>query len=181
MHSLRTPLRLARFVPCSMLLALFLFSSCRSKPPVDPPPSSTVFVVHQVTLGIPSWLPPAKYNYKLCLSVVFTQSVDVNTLKMPGTVNMAYECLGSNRKATNVAGIYYPSPDKKTIVFVSNKTGTELGVSPGGGEDTEYKLILVGTDAGAGTIKNTAGKTLDGDNNGTPGGNHVWSSGHIVG
>lgn len=162
-----------------VLLLLASLSGCISYPPKPAPTPSQEFRVHQVSKGVPAWMKPWNYNYKMYLSVVFTQPVDVSTLKIPGTVNLTYKNISENKEVTNIAGVAYASPDKQTIVFVSNKTISDLNVSPGGGQRTEMKITLLGTDAGNGVIKSVSGETLDGDENGSPGGNYSWKSGEI--
>jgi hypothetical protein len=164
------------------LLVLLLLASglgCKSYPPEPPPPPGNVLRVHEVSKGVPTWLEPSKYNYKMYLSVVFTQPVDVSTLKIPGTVNLTYKNITENKEVSNIPGVAYASPDKQTIVFVSNKTISDLGVAPGGGDRTEMKMTLLGTDAGKGVIKSVSGVILDGDENGSPGGDYDWTSGEI--
>ena len=50
----------------------------------------------------------------------------------------------------------------------------------GSATDLNFRLILVGTEAGGDVIRDLAGNNLDGDNNGEPGGDY-WTSFTSVG
>ncbi len=165
-----------------VLLSLAGMSGCSTPPPNPAPAPSGNLQVHQVTTGVPTWLEPWKYNYKIYLSVVFTQPVDVATLTMPGTVNLTFKRLsGPPKEVSNIPGVVYPSADKQTIVFVSDKTGSELGVSPGAGVQTVISITLKGTGAPGQVVKSQGGQTLDGDKNGQPGGDFSWKSKETIG
>jgi len=75
------------------------------------------------------------------------------------------------RTALNVAGNFRLSDDRKTGVFISDKTGAEL-IHPGAAENIEYTVVVSGTTAGAGAVTDDKGEVLDGNADGQAGGDY---------
>lgn len=79
--------------------------------------------------------------------------------------------LRDGRTVSDIAGDFQFSADSKTAVFISNETGGTL-INPGAGENIEYSITVLGTDASDGVVTDAVGEALDGDRDGQPGGDY---------
>jgi len=129
------------------------------------------FQVLKVSMKTPTWVTPSDYTYKVALTIEFNHQVDITKFSAPGTVRIDLKGTRDGRTALNVAGIFKQSPDLKTVVFISDKSLSDL-IKPGAGENIEYTLIISGTTAGIGAVTDKNGQILDGDADGKPGGDY---------
>ena len=129
------------------------------------------FRVLDVKTKAPSWVNPPDYTYKVVLNISFNHSVNPNTFSAPGTVKLDLKGTNDGRTVSNVAGTFQFSADKKTVVFISNERMSKI-INPQAGENIEYTVIISGNSVGGGVITDSDGITLDGNNDGAPGGDY---------
>lgn len=96
------------------------------------------------------------------MEVTFNRPVDVNSVKPGETIYFQADIISQ--------GTVEFSNDNKTVTFTTTETASELGTfSP----DLYFDFILIGNDAGNGTITDTNGVILDGDEDGNSSGNYI--------
>ena len=132
------------------------------------------FHVSNITVGRADWVnPPA--GFKATIIFRFNRSVAQSSLNTPGTVQISVTGTHDGRTVSNITGTFIPNGTWGTaseIAFVTDKTLSEL-INPQAGENIEYSIKLIGTSVGAGGVTDANGEGLDGDENGTPGGNYT--------
>ncbi len=131
----------------------------------------THFYVSKIDLKAPNWVPKYEYTYKVVVTISFSRAVDKNSFKAPGTVNIDLKGMSYGKTASSITGTFRFSGDSKTVVLISDKTLEDL-INPQAAENVKYTITLVGTDAGAGVITDSAGEALDGNADDKPGGNY---------
>ena len=99
----------------------------------------------------------------IVIQIEFNDAVDENTVTVGKTLLL-------DTPLDHQAGGTLSWPNSKTLIFTTAKTRKEL--LPQGGPDAGFTLSLLGTDKGNGVIKASNGTVLDGDKDGTPGGDH---------
>lgn len=138
------------------------------------------FRVSKVSLGPPDdistyGLTTASYTYKVTMLLQFNRAIKQSTLNAPGTAWIDLKGTHDGRTVKKIDGTFYfsgPADVAAEAFFISQKTLSEL-INPGPGENIVYTITLLGTSAGAGMITDANGEALDGDADGTPGGNYV--------
>ena len=101
-------------------------------------------------------------NGHLVITVTFNRAVDVNSVKPAQTIYFEADIISQ--------GTVEFSNDNKTVTFTSTEKASDLGTfSP----DMYFDFLLIGNDAGNGTITDSNGVILDGNKNGESGGNYV--------
>lgn len=99
---------------------------------------------------------------KVIVEVTLNRAVDPSTVVPGETIYILY---GTNV----VSGTVSYSNDDKTITFTTSEPVADwCNFTP----DCLFKFVLVGNDAGQGVVKDTGNMTLDGDDDGTIGGNY---------
>jgi hypothetical protein len=144
--------------------ALCVFKKYMNQPScLDEPTSPPLTVVYPTgTGGSCSQEYSIDNQNHLVVTVKFNKPVDTGTVIVGKTLILDAE------KDHNAGGTITWSSDHKELTFrTTKKAGDLLIFDP----DGFFKVRLVGTNAGQGVIKDTDGKALDGDNNGTYGGN----------
>ena len=131
----------------------------------------TSFYVSKIGLKAPNWVPAYEYTYKVVVTISFSRAVDKNSFKAPGTVNIDLKGTSYGKTASSITGTFRFSGDSKTVVFISDRTLGDL-INPQAAENVKYTITLVGTDASAGVITDSAGEALDGNADDKPGGNY---------
>lgn len=102
-------------------------------------------------------------NDHISIEIVFNHVVDQNTVVVGKTLILETE------KKPNAGGTLSWSADGKTATFVSADSADDLLIFD---SDGFFTLHLIGTDTGDGVIKDQPGKVLDGDADGTDGGDY---------
>ena len=139
--------------------------------------------VTECTLGTAPFVPPLPPQ-TLAFRFGFSDAVDPSTVKLDEAVHifMNGEFQGGGKYCPFPANsTFYISPDRQTAVLVSGVDNREilrrLGAPPGGKviafKSVSFDVLLAGTLwSVSGVIKDAAGRALDGDGNGQPGGNY---------
>jgi hypothetical protein len=98
----------------------------------------------------------------LVIEVTFNRAVDVNSVKPGETIYFEADVISQ--------GTVEFSNDNKTVTYTATDEVSDLGTfSP----DMYFNFVLIGDDAGNGTITDANGVILDGDEDGESGGNYV--------
>ncbi|MFC2042683.1 hypothetical protein ACFLUA_00835 [Chloroflexota bacterium] len=126
-----------------------------------------------VSFERPNWVvPPDDYPYKVVITISFNRAVDHASFNAPGTVKIDLKGMLDGRTVSSIAGTFQFSGDSKTVVYISDKTLGEI-INPGGGENVQYSITVVGTDAGAGSVTDSTGEVLDGNSDSQSGGDYT--------
>lgn len=98
----------------------------------------------------------------LVITVTFNRPVDINSVKPGQTIYFEADAISQ--------GIVEFSNDNKTVTFTTTDEVSDFGTfSP----DLYFDFLLIGDDAGNGTITDSNGMILDGDEDGESGGDYV--------
>jgi hypothetical protein len=101
-------------------------------------------------------------NGHLVITVTFNRAVDVNSVNPGQTIYFEADIISQ--------GTVEFSNDNKTVTYTTTEVASDLGTfSP----DMYFDFLLLGNDAGNGTITDSNGVILDGDKDGESGGNYV--------
>ena len=156
---------IVRTIACFLLISfLVLAISCGNN-------GVKGFHVSNITFKAPTWVPEYEYTFKYVVTVSFNRAVDKTTFKAPGTFNIDLKGMKYGKTASKIAGTFKFSKDLMTVVFISDKTGSEL-IDPQAGENVQYTITLIGNNVGSGVIADSSGEALDGDVDGKPGGDY---------
>jgi hypothetical protein len=140
-----------------MFVSIFLFciSGC----------SSLIYIIHPKALQITSSEHSVDSQH-IIVKVHFNSPVNTKTVVVGKTLILSTE------KSYKETGQVIWSSDHKELVFKTDKTIPDLL-----GTKAFFKLTLIGTESytGQGVVKNNAGKALDGNADGKPGGNYSYS------
>ena len=100
-------------------------------------------------------------NGHLVMTVTFNRPVDINSVKPGQTIYFEADAISQ--------GTVEFSNDNKTVTFTTTDKVSDLGTfSP----DLYFDFLLIGDDAGNGTITDSNGIILDGDEDGESGGDY---------
>jgi hypothetical protein len=138
-----------------MVPTLFLVAACANTLQVlTPQPTNPTDQVNGYTITAP---PLNQLSFK----VTFNNPVAMASVVPGQTLRL------TTSKDPNAGGSLSWSPDRKVLTFTTTKGVDDLLFQ---NPDASFCLTLVGTDAGQGVVKDDTGKALDGDLNGTSGG-----------
>jgi len=107
-------------------------------------------------------------NGRLVITITFNEPVKQSSVVVGKTL------IVSGQADNNAAGTLAWSPDGKTVTFTSTKTLDQL-ISPRSTTDAFFTLTIIGTDSGQGAVTDASGNRLDGDYDGTAGGDYKMS------
>ena len=108
-----------------------------------------------VSLEAPDWLTAADYASKVVVTLTFNRAVRTSTLAAPDKLRIDLRGMTSGNTASAIFGTFQLSSDARTVVFISDRTLTEL-LRPQANEDIEYRIALTAPEWPAGVLHGEA-------------------------
>jgi hypothetical protein len=102
---------------------------------------------------------------QIFVDVTFSNPVNLGTLSAGTTIFL------TTSKVPKETGTVAPLAPNKIRFISQDKFGDMINPHP----DDSFRITIIGTDAGNGAVKDQSGTVLDGDNNGSPGGDFSCS------